>query len=263
MRSFLISLGLSPAVAAFLCLAALAADVNLDAVDAQILAPTVQLNRNCSGQVVYSKRDEKTGKVTTYVLTAKHCIEDVKGTRQTVNVPVYADSVVVKWDAYFADIVGASYRRDLALLKLTDANTILPTAKVAKADTKPRMGEPTITAGYPAALELLMVEGRFGGKSLVPFNFSHGNEEVHYFRATATIAGGNSGGGLYRLNAGTYELIGVTDAIYGGQSFMGFYVPVDEIARFLTETDAVAFPKPAVTAATAAPVVTAPKAGPL
>jgi S1-C subfamily serine protease len=257
MRSFLISLGLAPAVAVALCFAAFAQDINLDIVQTQILTPTIQLNKNCSGQIISSKRDEKSGEVKTYILTAKHCTNDVQAVRSTVDMPVYdADSRVVATKSYYATVVSQFYKRDVALMVLTDKTTIFPAVAVDKADAKVKFGEPVLVAGYPAGLAQYLVEGRFGGRETLDFNFP-GRGQAEYFRATAPTMGGNSGGGLYRMVDGRWTLIGVMVVGLRENPQMGFYVPIDMVREFLALADPLAFPKTAAVATTvAAPPVT-------
>ena len=42
-------------------------------IQTDMVAPSVRINDNCSGTLVFSQRDPETGHATTYVLTAAHC----------------------------------------------------------------------------------------------------------------------------------------------------------------------------------------------
>lgn len=209
------------------------------------LAPTVQLNRNCSGQIVYSARDEKSGEVKTYILTAKHCTKDVADRINEVYLPVYQKGRVVSELLYKADVVSQYYKHDLALLRLKDTATSFAdrVAKVAARDIDLPIGSPVVTVGYPFGLTLTVNEGTFAARGSIPF--PEDTKDTEYFRASPAIAGGNSGGGLYTVKAdGGFELLGVTDLKIGqdATSEAGFYVPVDIVRDFLTVADSVAFP---------------------
>jgi S1-C subfamily serine protease len=212
----------------------------------QALGPTVQLNRNCSGEIVYSSRDEKSGDVTTYILTAKHCTTDTADKVNEAYIPVYDKGRVVSELLYKADVVSQYYKHDLALLKLKDTKTSFAdrTAKLAARDVDPPIGAPVVTIGYPYGLTLTANEGTFGARGSIPFPSD--TKDTEYFRASPGVAGGNSGGGLYRItDSGDFELLGVTDLKTGGKetSQGGFYVPVDVIYEFLTYADSKAFPE--------------------
>lgn len=126
----------------------------LDKMQQQMFSPTVQLNGNCSGTVIWSKRDEKSGEVATYVLTAKHCVSN-KDRDQDVDVPVYHDSLLVKKERYIAKVHGLYFDADLGLFRLKDRQTLFENvAKMAPAKPALRMGEDVWTVGYPLGWSL-------------------------------------------------------------------------------------------------------------
>lgn len=202
----------------------------LDKMQAQMFSPTVQLNGNCSGTVVWSKRDEKSGEVATYVLTAKHCVSN-KDKDQEVDVPIYHDNLLVKKERYIARVHGTFFGADIGLFRLKDKQTLFQNvAKLAPAQPSVRMGEDVWTVGYPLGWSLTVTEGLFGVIEVVDFD-KPGQE---YYRATPDITGGNSGGGLYRKNgAGDYELIGITTAGARGLPFIALYTPVGKVHEYL------------------------------
>jgi S1-C subfamily serine protease len=233
--------------AALMMLAGPAYALDLTKLQSEALGPTVQLNRNCSGQVVYSKRDEKSGDVKTLILTAKHCTTDTAGKVNEVYFPAYQKGRVVSEALYKADVVSQYYKHDLAMLRLKDTKTSFSdrVAKLADREIDMPIGAPVVTIGYPFGLTLTANEGTFAARSVIPFPDQ--DKDTEYFRASPGIAGGNSGGGLYRItDGGDFELIGVTDLKIGdaATSTAGFYVPVDVIADFLTFADSDAFPAP-------------------
>lgn len=206
----------------------------------QMFSPTVQINKNCSGSVVYSKRDDKTGKVETIILTAKHCLD--AEAEYTVNVPVYQNNVVVKHEAFVATRRGVSYKSDLGLLVLRDTQTFFEkTAKLAPADVPLTMGEEVWTVGYPLGLALTVTQGLFGSaETLVD------GKPEQYYRATPNAAPGNSGGALYHATAsGDYELIGVTSRGAMQFFFVVFYVRAAEIEEYLKVAVPGLYPVPA------------------
>lgn len=199
----------------------------------QMFDPVVQLERNCSGTVFYSgptKPADDGDKTVTLILTAKHCIADVIGTF-VVNVPVYRGGRVVKEEAYRAKVRGSSYASDLAVLELIDDVTVFaPLVTLAAADATPVEGEDVWTVGYSAGMTRTVTAGLFGSRDWFEFE----GKEREYFRATPQIAGGNSGGTLFRRNeAGGYEQIGVTVLVMPASDFIGWYVPIDQIRDYL------------------------------
>lgn len=202
----------------------------LDKMQQQMFSPTVQLNGNCSGTVVWSKRDEKSGEVATYILTAKHCVSN-QNEDQFADVPVYHDNLLVKKERYIARVHGLFFNADIGLFRLKDKQTLFErVAKLAPAKPALKMGEDVWTVGYPLGWSLTVTEGLFGVIEVSDFD-KPGQE---YYRATPDITGGNSGGGLYRKNgAGDYELIGITTAGARGLPFIALYTPIGKVHEYL------------------------------
>lgn len=203
---------------------------DLDKMREQMFAVTAQLNGNCSSSLIYSDRDEKSGEVSTVFLTAKHCVAGEKSD-MTIDIPVYQDNRVVKKDRYVARVMGEWYKGDLALVKLRDTRTLFDKpAHIAAADPGLIMGQDVWTVGYPLGMGLTVTKGLFG--SLETNDFDKPGTE--YFRATPDIAGGNSGGAMYRITTGgDYELIGVTAARARSDSFIGLYTSIFDIHEYL------------------------------
>ena len=207
------------------------ADDNLEKLQKQVLANTVQLNGSCSGTVISSKKDKLTGEVETRILTAKHCVENRDKRDMIIDVPVYQKNRVVKKEQYIARVKGKYHAADLAIIVLKDHETIFPSvSKIAPVDVLPRMGEQVWTVGYPLGLQLTVTPGLFG--SLETLNYP--SDGVEYFRASPDVVGGNSGGAMYHRNdAGDYELIGVTTAAHQLYTFVAFYTPIEVIHEYL------------------------------
>jgi S1-C subfamily serine protease len=58
------------------------------------------------------------------------------------------------------------------------------------------------------------------------------NNDV-YYRATASVNFGSSGGGLFQPVGEGYELIGITSMKVRGTDFMNLFVPLENIRDFL------------------------------
>ena len=196
-----------------------------------VLAATPQLNKNCSSQVIKSARDEKSGKVSTVLLTAKHCVEGAGDSEMSVEFPVYQKTTVVAKREFIGKVKGQSYKYDLALVELKDTNTLFENViKLAPSELDTQIGDDVVTVGYPFGLALTVTKGSFGAGEVIDYP-KNGTE---YYRATPMIAGGNSGGGLYIKNAaGDYLLAGVTTAGLGPITFGGFYTPSYQIQDYL------------------------------
>lgn len=189
----------------------------------QMLSPTVQLDRNCSGVVISNDP--------TIILTAKHCV-DHTDQRISVIVPFYQNNRVVREDTYVATVEMMYSRHDLAYLRLMDTTASLPVARVAPPETILYEGEPTFVVGYPAGFPRTFTQGVFGGLEFVPFPNERSGSE--YYRSTPLIIGGNSGGPLFHYSVdGQYELIGITSLLYSEATFMNYFVPLEDVIAFM------------------------------
>jgi hypothetical protein len=190
-----------------------------------------QINNNCSASVIYSDRNEETGKVRTVLLTAKHCIDNqANGVQNIVEFPVYQNNRVVKKDHYTAKVLGRYYKADLALLELDDTQTLFKkTIQVAEADIPLTLGDETVVVGYPFSMGINVTFGNF--MSIIPVDaFAPGQE---FIRATPDIGPGNSGGALLKKVGDDYQLIGVTTAVIPGWPFTGLFTGVKDINEYL------------------------------
>lgn len=242
--------GISAAILLFIALwiftaPAHAADkAELEKLQKQVLGVTVQLNGNCSGTIIQSKRDDVTGEVKTLILSAGHCAID-KEADQRIEIPVYQANEIVKRDAYVGRVEGIYFGADLSLWRLKDKQTFFPNvAKLAPEKPVLLMGEDVWTAGYPLGGVLTITRGLFG--SLETSDFDKPGKV--YYRATPDIAPGSSGGALYHKNdAGDYELVGVTTAGARGFPYVALYTPLSDIYAYLkvAAPETVAAPGPA------------------
>ena len=213
--------------------------VKADPMVDQVYAPSVRLDDStggfCSGQIVKSQRDDKTGKVGTYVLTAKHCVLDTPD-GETIHITKenHDDSLKKTGETrYDAKVEGKSYKSDLALLKLVDDNTFFDkVAKVAPKDIKLTFGQTVEVVGYPVGLSMTWTEGKLGYKEEQPA-FKSVSQSQLFFRATPDIVGGSSGSAMYTFNNNEYQIIGITTGGYQFGTFVNYFTPVDEINDYL------------------------------
>lgn len=199
----------------------------------QLLSPTIRLNGNCSGQLVFSRRDARSGDVETLVLTAKHCVADQKtDTTQSVEMTIYddglsADRIVI----YPGDVIGRSASDDIALIRLRDKTTLFESlAAFERGSARLYVGEDVVAVGHPKALAITITRGTLG-----PIERSTvSGSERDYLRSSAPIVGGSSGGGLYhRDDAGNYRLIGIATAGYRDANFITYFTPIAAIEAYL------------------------------
>lgn len=219
-----------------------AADLTeLPKMNEQMFLPSVQLGNSstesfCSGTFVQSERDQVSGEVKTFILTAKHCVEDrPDGSDVSVVVHNYnnANREINAVD-YKAIVYGKSYKSDLALLKLKDKDKFFTNiAKIAPADTKLVFGQDVWVVGYPLGLSQTMTSGTLGRVETVEA-FNSISRSKEFYRSTPDIAPGNSGGAMFQKNAkGDYEVIGVATGAIRGFTYINFYSPVEEINDYL------------------------------
>lgn len=204
----------------------------LKKMDEQMFSPSIQLNKNCSGTLIYSDRDKEKGTVNTIALTAKHCI-DAADQRLDVMTYVYNKSNrLITEEAHKAKVLGMSYKSDLALIKLEDQNTIFPVAKVAKKETGEslKFGQDIWNVSYPKGGSRTLTQGVLGYVEIVD---AFKTKTGEFYRMTPDIAPGSSGSGMFQNTTGDYELIGVVTGMYSGFSYMGLITPIEEINEYL------------------------------
>lgn len=213
--------------------------LDIDKLAAQVRSPSVQLllpDGSCSATIVASKRDEKSGDVLTYILTAEHCVVDKPMVSYSVRMPLWQDESSTAATMARAKVVkqGSVDGHDMAILKLDDTKTSYA-AQVAKIgyNAKLKLGEMVYTGGYPLGREFTVSEGRFS--SIEEYNFSDNGIPLQFTRANAPISPGNSGGGLFHINAaGDFELVGVADRAAGSPtSTFGLWATAKDVTDFL------------------------------
>lgn len=189
----------------------------------QIAAGTYILHRDgqpgCTAQVVGTDAGQR-------ILTAQHCVDLVDAqysiNRATFD-PVLFDKKVVE-TAYFAEVIRRDKNADVAVLRLMDQSIVLDavdiaTTEEAKATAK---GEAVLIAGYPDTNDapigdLVFTDGRFVGLS----NAYEKSIKGSFYRTSASVHYGNSGGGLYADIDGTWKLIGITSQLDPSRMWAG------------------------------------------
>lgn len=234
--------------AAFMTIGAIglahAQPADLFKVQDEMLTPTVQVRVDttimsmfsglCSGSVIASNRDEKTGDVTTLVLTAKHCTDATDERMQVVSYDHSKSNREIRQTVWKAKVCGRSWKSDLALLKLDDRQTFFDkTAKVAEKGIVLSFGDDVDLVGYPAGLGLTWTQGKLGYvEDTHGLAFDDVSQSTEFYRATPMMTGGSSGSPLfYQDTDGTYKVIGVLTG--GGLQYLGFYTPTEEINAYL------------------------------
>ncbi len=218
------------------------AEINLDKMDKQVRNPSVQVGQDgrpfCSGTIIQSKRDEKTGKVSTGVLTAQHCVDEAPFKNFDIIIPTYGkNGMVVSRQVFVGKIAKQGVpANDLAIITLADDQSSFAdrVATIAEKDYNPRFGSPVFVSGYPMGRDWAITEGRFSSRE--EYTFPSDSNETEYYRTSASIVGGNSGGGLFDLTpSGDFQLIGVADwGMVRGTTTFGAYTPIDRVSEFVT-----------------------------
>jgi len=152
-----------------------------------------------------------------YVLTNAHVI----GGADTISVTTGDDKT------YSANLVGIIADKDLAVIKMIDGPTDLPTVRLGDADDV-KVGSWAIAIGSPFGFSETVTVGVISAKGRV-VRQARGREEMRDLLQTdAAINFGNSGGPLVNT-AG--EVVGINQAIFSprgtGNIGIGFAIPVN------------------------------------
>lgn len=200
----------------------------------QVRAPVVRLDAYCSGTIVQSHRDQKSGEVQTFILTAKHCVKDDDKSMVPIAKDQYDGLNKTGKKIADGDVYGMSYKSDLALIKLRDKQTLYDSvAIVAPADINLQYGQEVVVDGYPLGLSMTETWGKLGYKEEQPA-FSDISQSKMFYRATPDIVGGSSGSGMFTLDSdGKYKLIGVVTGGYQRGTYINYFTPIEEINDYL------------------------------
>ncbi|MBN1550425.1 trypsin-like peptidase domain-containing protein [bacterium] len=135
---------------------------------------------------------------------------------------------------YEADLMGASRRFDLALLKIHSDE---PLPYLVPAESSDLMiGETVIAIGNPFGLSSTVTTGVISALNrTITFKDAHSNTTHTYrdfIQTDASINPGNSGGPLLNING---ELIGINTAIYAEAQGIGFAIPIEKANRIIDD----------------------------
>lgn len=207
-----------------------------------VFNPSVQIGGFCSGEIVYSDREKKSGEASTYVLTAKHCVSDLKDDSNIViNRFEYSENLrLLKTIGYSGKVYGRSFKSDLALIKLKDKDTVFDdVAKVADLKTPIVYGEEVHVIGYPMGQSMTYTKGNLGFVETVEA-FSQNSQSREFYRATPDVVGGSSGSSMFIKTGDEYRIIGTLTGQYTIGTFMNYFTPLEKIHEYLD----IALPKP-------------------
>jgi len=133
-----------------------------------------------------------------------------------------------------AELIGASRRFDLALLKI-NADEPLPFLEPASSEDL-MIGETVIAIGNPYGLSSTVTTGVLSAKNrTITFKDQDTNQLHTYFdfiQTDASINPGNSGGPLLNILG---ELIGINTAIFAKAEGIGFAIPISKAKRIIDD----------------------------
>lgn len=215
----------------------------LDGIFMQTLAPTYQLfdgdRPMCSGTFIRSDDKED------LYLTAAHCV--AASGRFNVRQRVVNDEFEVTSErVFYLKPVRTLTGMDVAVLRTAEPSGVFAVAKIADEETGKSLvpGMPVIAAGYPLAMERTLTRGEFTERVKAPDGF---DMKGAVYRATANIASGSSGGGLYVETADGWRLVGCAAMVANGNPFIAVFSTLDSVRRVtdgLLEADKSALPSP-------------------
>ena len=135
---------------------------------------------------------------------------------------------------YNATVVLADEQSDLAILQL-EGGRDLPTLSLRNSD-QVEVGELVLAIGNPFGVGQTVSSGIVSG--LARSGIATGNERGYFIQTDAAINPGNSGGALIDVNG---SLIGINTSILsrsGGSNGIGFAIPANLVAQFLSQARA-------------------------
>jgi serine protease Do len=143
-----------------------------------------------------------------YIVTNNHVVED-------------ADNIKVRLaneKEYEARIVGRDPNTDLALIKIDDADDLVPMTLGDSESLK--VGTWVVAVGSPFGLEQTVTAGIVSAKGRIIGSGPYDD----FIQTDASINPGNSGGPLINLNG---EVVGINTAIVASGQGIGFAIPID------------------------------------
>lgn len=133
-----------------------------------------------------------------------------------------------------AEVVGASPRHDLAVLKLRNTKDLPPAVKIGSSHDL-KVGQTVLAIGNPFGLDHTLTTGVVSALGRSIDGDGQGNTMEDLIQTDAAINPGNSGGPLLDSSG---RVIGVNVAIYspsGASAGIGFAIPVDTVNRVVPQ----------------------------
>jgi S1-C subfamily serine protease len=128
-------------------------------------------------------------------------------------------------------IADAGGTRDIAILRFPKAEAACPCAYIA--DYPAMLDEPVWVVGYPAGIGQVVTIGTSQGTMDVTLYTAYGPERFgERLVLTARVIGGNSGGGVFVLRGGMFQLVGI---IVEGDNFFALAIPLQDIKAFIAK----------------------------
>jgi serine protease Do len=143
-----------------------------------------------------------------YIVTNNHVIED-------------ADQIKVRLSnekEFDAELVGRDANTDLALIKIKDADDLMPLA-MGDSDSL-KVGTWVVAIGSPFGLEQTVTAGIVSAKGRIIGSGPYDD----FIQTDASINPGNSGGPLLNMNG---EVVGINTAIIASGQGIGFAIPIN------------------------------------
>lgn len=187
----------------------------------------------CSG--VYIDDPVTSDGIQTTILTAKHCIRGLSpGQKVYAAIDEYVLGRDLNPETKPFDVLTVSKNSDLAILQ---TKTWVRNGPVSVLADHVDVGGRVYAVGYPLNVGLMVTEGNVWNLELVPREVAPvpPTDSNEFRLASIMVSPGNSGGPLYTLNAGRYEIVGVASMIVGNPagSHIAFYTDLEDIREFL------------------------------
>lgn len=159
-----------------------------------------------------------------HIVTNYHVVEGYKSAKVRL-----ADQRIFE-----ADVVGASPRHDLAVLKLRNTKNLPSAVKIGSSHDL-KVGQTVLAIGNPFGLDHTLTTGVVSALGRSIDGEGQGNTMEDLIQTDAAINPGNSGGPLLDSSG---RVIGVNVAIYspsGASAGIGFAIPVDTVNRVVPQ----------------------------
>lgn len=143
-----------------------------------------------------------------YIVTNNHVVEDA----DKIKVRLYDEK------EFDAEVVGRDPKTDLALIKINDADDLIP-MPIGNSD-QTEVGSWVVAIGSPFGFEQTVTAGIVSAKG----RFLGSGEYDDFIQTDASINPGNSGGPLINMNG---EVVGINTAIVASGQGIGFAIPIN------------------------------------